>query len=134
MSKKTKHKVQYHDESPHGSSDGSVQDPEHNVANSKSEISKNGSAKCSPLENYHLETYNILKKLKAGSWAGKRHIMKDLNSHEPENLQTKMISQMASPLNLNLENIFPDDSLMNSFASSEDDQSCKIAEAFNFSN
>jgi hypothetical protein len=134
VSKKTKHKVHYHNESPHGSSDGSVEDPECNLADSESEISKNSSAKDSSLKNYHLETYHIPKKLKAGFWAGKRHIIRDLNSHEPENLQRKMFSQMASPFNLNLENIFPDDSLMNSFASSEDDQSCKIADAFNFSN
>ena len=133
MSQKRIHEVHYHDESHHENSDGSVEDPECDFANSKSKISKKGSAKDSSLKNYRLETYHIPKKLKAGFWAGKRHIIRDLNSHEPENLQTKMVSQMATPFNLNLENIFPNDTI-NSFASSEEDQSCEISDAFNFSN
>jgi hypothetical protein len=119
-SRKRKHEVHYHDDRDHGSSDGSTEDPTRSPAESEGELSKNFSAEGGSQENYHLERYHIPKKLKAGFLAGERHIIRDSNNPEPENLQTKMVSEMASPLiDLNFEDIFPNDAVMNSFASDD---------------
>ncbi len=126
-SRKREHEVHYHEDRGRGSSDGSTEDPTRSPAESEGELSKDFSAKGSSQENYHLESYHIPKKSKAGFLAGEKHIIGDSNNPEPENLQTKMVSEMASPLiNLNFEDIFPNDAIMNSFAS------CKNADAFEF--
>jgi hypothetical protein len=128
-SRKHKHKVHYHDDHDCGSSDGSTEDPTRSPAESEGELSKNFSAEGGSQENYHLESYHIPKKTKAGFLVGKRHIIRDSNN------QTKMVSEMASPLiDLNFEDIFPNDAIMNSFASDEEGLSCENADAFEFGN
>jgi hypothetical protein len=132
-SRKREHEVHYHDDRGRGSSDGSTEDPTCSPAESKGELSENFSAEGGSQENYHLESYHIPKKLKAGFLVGERHIIRDSKNPEPENLQTKMVSEMASPLiDLNFEDIFPNDAVMNSFASDEEGLSCENADAFEF--
>jgi hypothetical protein len=134
-SRKREHEVHYHDDRSRGSSDGSTEDPTRSPAESEGELSKNFSAEGGSQENYHLESYHILKKPKAGFLAGERNIIRDSNNPEPENLQTKMVSEMASPLiDLNFKDIFPNDAVMNSFASDEEGLSCKNADTFEFGN
>jgi hypothetical protein len=133
VSRKREHEVHYHDDRSRGSSDGSTEDPTRSPAESEGELSENFSAEGGSQENYHLESYHIPKKSKAGFLAGERHIIRDSNNPEPENLQTKMVSEMASPLiDLNFEDIFPNDAIMNSFASDEEGLSCENADAFEF--
>ncbi len=46
-----------------------------------------------------------------------------------------MVSEMASPLiDLNFEDIFPNDAVMNPFAGDEEGLSCENADAFEFGN
>jgi hypothetical protein len=135
VSRKREHEVHYHDDWDRGSSDGSTEDPTRSPAESEGKLSENFSAEGGSQENYHLESYHIPKKMKAGFLAGERHIIRDSNNPEPENLQMKMVSEMASPLiDLNFEDIFPNYAIMNSFASDEEGLSCKNADAFEFGN